>query len=66
MVIGSAVKKLSVVISLAISLVGAIGCASTASRQVVPAGTQEPDKFLFEKGDTSLKAKKWLTAREYF
>ena len=60
-------KKLFAVISL-VTLVslGAAGCASTASRQVVPAGTQEPDKFLFDKGDAALKAKKWLTAREYF
>jgi outer membrane protein assembly factor BamD len=48
------------------ALVLTVGCASTSSRQVVPAGTQEPDKFLFDKGDTALKAKKWLTAREYF
>jgi outer membrane protein assembly factor BamD len=48
------------------ALVCAIGCSATTSRQVVPAGTQEPDKFLFEKGDAALKAKKWLTAREYF
>jgi outer membrane protein assembly factor BamD len=48
------------------ALVLTVGCASTSSRQAVPAGTQEPDKFLFDKGDTALKAKKWLTAREYF
>ena len=32
----------------------------------MPAGTAEPDKFLFDKGNDALKAKKWLTAREYF
>ena len=36
------------------------------TRNVVPAGTSEPDKFLFDKGDTALKARKWITAREYF
>ncbi len=52
---------------LAISaLVLTAACASSTTRQVVPAGTQEPDKFLFDKGDTALKARKWLTAREYF
>ena len=48
------------------ALVLTVGCASATSRQVVPAGTQEPDRFLFDKGDTALKAKRWLTAREYF
>ena len=48
------------------ALVLTVACASTSSRQTVPAGTQEPDKFLFDKGDTALKAKRWLTAREYF
>ncbi len=43
-----------------------VGCAGAATRSSVPAGTQEPDKFLFDKGDAALKARKWLTAREYF
>ena len=37
-----------------------------SGRNVVPAGTLEPDKFLYDKGTTALEAKKWLTAREYF
>ena len=41
------------------------GCASTP-RGVVPPGTSEPDKFLFDKGTDALNAKKWLTAREFF
>jgi len=48
------------------ALVLTVGCASATSRQTVPAGTQEPDKFLFDKGDAALKARRWLTAREYF
>ena len=52
MAIGSAVKKLFVVVSL----LGAVACGATASRQTVPAGTQEPDKFLYDKGETALKA----------
>ena len=35
-------------------------------RAAVPAGTLEPDKFLFDKGTEALNKKKWLTAREYF
>ncbi len=62
MAFGSAVKRLFVLAAL----VTTVGCATTATRQTVPAGTQEPDKFLFDKGDTALKARKWLTAREYF
>jgi outer membrane protein assembly factor BamD len=43
----------------------ATGCASRP-RGLVPPGTSEPDKFLFEKGTDSLTAKKWITAREFF
>jgi outer membrane protein assembly factor BamD len=46
-------------------LVMAAGCATT-TRRGVPAGTSDPDKFLFDKGTTALNAKKWLTAREFF
>jgi len=41
------------------------GCASHG-RGIVPAGTSEPDKFLFEKGTAALNDHKWLTAREFF
>jgi outer membrane protein assembly factor BamD len=43
----------------------AAGCASTP-RGLVPPGTSEPDKFLFEKGTEALNKKRWLTAREFF
>jgi outer membrane protein assembly factor BamD len=62
MAVWSAVKRLFPLVAL----VFAVGCSATTSRQVVPAGTQEPDKFLFDKGETALNAKKWITAREYF
>ena len=42
-----------------------VGCGTT-SRGIVPAGTTEPDKFLFDKGNDALNRKKWLTAREFF
>ncbi len=62
MALGSAVKRLLALTALVLTA----GCMATTTRQSVPAGTQEPDKFLFDKGDTALKAKKWITAREYF
>ena len=43
----------------------AVACAQS-TRNAVPAGTQEPDKFLYEKGNENLNKKKWLTAREFF
>jgi outer membrane protein assembly factor BamD len=43
----------------------AAGCNST-SRGLVPSGTTEPDKFLYDKGTDALNRKKWLTAREFF
>lgn len=43
----------------------AVACAQS-TRNAVPPGTQEPDKFLYEKGTENLTKKKWLTAREFF
>jgi outer membrane protein assembly factor BamD len=51
---------------IAVSVLAVSFACATQTRNVVPAGTSEPDKFLFDKGDTALKAKKWITAREYF
>jgi outer membrane protein assembly factor BamD len=48
---------------LALGLVA--GCGQT-TRALVPPGTSEPDRFLFDKGTAALDAKKWATAREYF
>ena len=48
-----------------LALVTTAACASSP-RGTVPAGTAEPDKFLFDKGTDALNGKKWLTAREYF
>ena len=50
---------------VAVALAAAAACAS-APRSAVPAGTIEPDKFLFDKGTEALNKKKWLTAREFF
>ena len=40
------------------------GCAGKSD--VVPAGTAEADKFIFDKGIEAAKDKKWTNAREYF
>lgn len=51
--------------ALLLILVSAGGCA-THARNPVPAGTAQPDKFLFDRGTAELNNKKWLTAREFF
>ena len=55
-------KRLIVFAALVIS----VGCTAATTRNVVPAGTSEPDKFLFDKGSDALKGRRWITAREYF
>ena len=55
---------LSVLITLILLGVG-LGCAP-GRRGLVPPGTTEPDKFLFDKGNEALNEKKWLVAREFF
>jgi outer membrane protein assembly factor BamD len=50
---------------MATALVLATACASHIPG-LVPPGTTEPDKFLFDKGTDALNAKKWITAREFF
>src|SRR5438105_4003865 len=52
-------------LSLVIVLTTAAACA-THTRNQVPPGTSEPDRYLFEKGTDALNAKKWLTSREFF
>ena len=48
---------------------GLLAAASACSARrpgLVPPGTSEPDRFLFEKGTAALNARKWLTSREFF
>ncbi|OFW16544.1 MAG: hypothetical protein A3F69_02165 [Acidobacteria bacterium RIFCSPLOWO2_12_FULL_66_10] len=52
-------------LALAAVLALSAGCAQ-GKRSLVPVGTTEPDKFLFDKGTDALNAKKWLAAREFF
>ena len=40
--------------------------AGTGSTRSVPAGTAEPDQFLFERGTDALNRKRWTVAREFF
>ena len=60
-----AVNRKSALFLAVLTLAAAIGCTGGSGR-TLPAGTLEPDKFLFDKGNTAFQAKKWLTAREYF
>jgi outer membrane protein assembly factor BamD len=55
-------RRLVPALTLAVTLVG--GCA--AKGPVLPAGTADADKFLFDKGTEAAKNRKWLNAREYF
>jgi outer membrane protein assembly factor BamD len=50
------------IVVFALALAGA--CASGPRRP--PAGTPEPDRFLFDRGTEELNDKDWFTAREYF
>jgi len=50
---------------MAIALTVSGACAAK-TRQLVPGGTTQPDKFLFDKGTEALGEKHWLTAREFF
>jgi outer membrane protein assembly factor BamD len=54
-------RLLAVVAALAV-----VPECGSQKRNTVPAGTSEPDKFLFDKGTAALNSKKWLTAREFF
>jgi outer membrane protein assembly factor BamD len=60
----STLRRLRLAAALACFALAA-ACASSP-RGLVPPGTSEPDKFLFDKGTEALNNKKWLTAREFF
>jgi outer membrane protein assembly factor BamD len=50
----------------ALAVVAAIAGGCAAKKDVVPVGTADADKFLFDKGSEAAKDRKWLNAREYF
>jgi outer membrane protein assembly factor BamD len=58
------IKKLCALFAV-LTVVITAACAPGV-RSAVPAGTAEPDKFLFDKGTEALNNKKWLAAREFF
>ena len=47
------------------ALAASLACA-VQTKGIVPAGTSEPDKFLFDKGNDALKGRRWVVSREYF
>jgi outer membrane protein assembly factor BamD len=51
---------------LFLAVLGAAFACATQTRGIVPAGTSEPDKFLFDKGNDAFQAKRWLASREYY
>jgi outer membrane protein assembly factor BamD len=53
-------------LAAAVAALAIVAACAGQTRNAVPAGTAEPDKFLFDKGTAALNAKKWLTAREFF
>ena len=53
-------------LALGVVGVGAFSACAPGKRGLVPPGTSEPDKFLFDKGNDALASKKWLVAREFF
>ena len=48
------------------ALAAVAGACASGPRGLVPPGTAEPDKFLFDKGNDALGKKKWLVAREFY
>src|SRR5262245_49945423 len=61
-----ALPALATLMCVAIPMMLAVGACSSSTRTLVPPGTSEPDKYLFDKGTEALNAKKWLNAREFF
>ena len=53
-------------LSAVVVALAAAGACASSPRGTVPAGTVEPDKFLFDKGTDALNNKKWLASREFF
>lgn len=52
-------------VALAVATSVTLACAST-SRGLVPEGTPEPDKYLFDRGTQTLADRKWIQARDFF
>lgn len=51
---------------LSVVAVAAVAAACSSAPKAPPAGAEEPDKYLFEYGQTALQEKRWFVAREFF
>jgi outer membrane protein assembly factor BamD len=49
-----------------VALVVSVTAAACGASRAVPAGVAQPDQFLYERGQESMKKEEWLNAREYF
>ena len=58
-------KRFIVALAVASALAAAPGCATRTGR-MIPEGTTEPDKFLFDRGTEELNERRWIVAREFF
>ena len=47
-----------------LAVIAIAGCGTR--QQAPPPGAAQPDRFLFERGNESLKAREWMNARTYF
>jgi outer membrane protein assembly factor BamD len=52
--------------TLVVLLALAAGACASAAPKKPPAGSLEPDKFLYDRGTENLTRKRWLVSREYF
>jgi outer membrane protein assembly factor BamD len=57
-------RRSALCVVLIAAAIGFGGCA--AEQSLIPPGTVEADKFLFDRGQAELKERNWLRAREYF
>ena len=53
-------------LALAVAAVAVVASACGARQTTAPAGTAQPDRFLFERGSEAIKQRKWADARTYF
>ncbi|MEO5824097.1 MAG: outer membrane protein assembly factor BamD [Vicinamibacteraceae bacterium] len=63
-VVRAALRPRFLAVPAVVVLLFAAGCAERGTK--IPPGTTQPDQFLFERGNVSLKEKRWFTAREFF
>ncbi len=52
--------------TVAVLIVSLTAAACGASRSTVPPNAAQPDRFLYDRGQESIKNEEWLDAREYF